>query len=91
MKYYHVAESTFVRAKSIKDGLRILDRFTTDEYTASDFYEVSADDVHNVHDKRISLDCFFIHRGYFKLYFDIYYGIPKRAIMDCSRDADIIY
>ena len=79
MKYYQIAESTFVRAKSVKDGLRVLDRYSAYGYTKDDFSEVSADGVRNVHNGR-----------YFKLYFDAYDGFPKQTIMDCSRDADII-
>ena len=80
MKYYRIAESTFVRAKSITDGLRILNRYNAYGYTMSDLTEVPVDSVRNVHNGR-----------YFKLYFDASDGFPRRAIMDCSRDADIIY
>ena len=91
MKYYHVAESTFVRTKSVKDGLRVLDRHNACGYTSQDFSEVSADSVHNVHHSHYSFVGYLYDRGCFKLYFDSFDGFPKRAIMDCSRDANIIY
>jgi len=76
MRYYQIAESTFVHAKSIRDGLRIVESAHHFGFTPDDFKQVNAHAVRHVNNWNQA------QRGCFRLYFDGMDGFPCQEILE---------